>query len=61
MFFVHPEHGATNASESEAAELEKQGWKVSTREEWFRMNGKGQQEAEDPAKRRPGRPRKEAQ
>jgi hypothetical protein len=51
MFFVHPQHGAMNASESEAAELEKQGWKASTREEWFRMNGKGhplQQEVELP-------------
>jgi hypothetical protein len=64
MFFVHPQHGAMNASESEAAELEKQGWKASTREEWFRMNGKGhllQQAEEQPKKRGPGRPRKESQ
>jgi hypothetical protein len=60
MFFVHPEHGATNASESEAPELEKQGWKVSTREEWFRMNGKGQEAEARPKKRGPSHPRKES-
>ena len=40
MFFIHPQHGAMNASESEAPALEKQGWKRSTHDEWFRMNGK---------------------
>jgi hypothetical protein len=63
-FFVHPEHGATNASESDAPALEQQGWKLSTPQEWFRMNGKqypGSAEAQsdqpEPAKRR-GRPPK---
>jgi hypothetical protein len=65
MFFVHPEHGAHNASETEAAELEKRGWKVSTPDEWFRMNGKvrgaqAEPEQEQPTKRKPGRPRKDA-
>lgn len=62
MFFIHPEHGAMNASESEAPALEKQGWRVSTHEEWMRMNGKGdplpvEPDQPEPAKRR-GRPPK---
>jgi hypothetical protein len=65
MFFIHHEHGATNAPESDAPALEEQGWKASTVEEWFRMNGKGyvfdgeqaDPEQEQPAKRR-GRPPK---
>jgi hypothetical protein len=51
-----------NASESEAATLEKQGWQVSTHAEWMRMNGKGEPlhaepDQPEPAKRR-GRPPK---
>jgi hypothetical protein len=65
MFFIHPDHGAHNASESEAEALEKQGWKRSTPDEWFRMNGKvrgaqAEPEQEQPTKRGPGRPRKAA-
>jgi hypothetical protein len=65
-FFVHPQHGATNASESDAPALEQQGWKLSTPQEWFRMNGKqfpgaavaeAQPDQSEPAKRR-GRPPK---
>jgi hypothetical protein len=61
-FFVHPQHGATNASESDAPALEQQGWKLSTHQEWFRMNGKqypgeAPSDQPEPAKRR-GRPPK---
>lgn len=60
-FFVHPQHGATNAPESDAPALEQQGWKLSTPQEWFRMSGKQypgeESDQPEPAKRR-GRPPK---
>lgn len=48
MFFIHPDHGATNASESEAATLEKQGWRRASVDEWFRLGGKAHLCAEMP-------------
>lgn len=39
-FLIHPEHGATNVGDGEVEELEKQGWKRATHDDWFRANGK---------------------
>lgn len=59
MFMIHPKHGATNVSISEVAVMESHGWKVSTHDEWLRMNGKAPEEQkQEPEKRKPGRPPK---
>lgn len=39
-FLIHPEHGATNAPESEVEELKKQGWHVSNHAYWLSLKGK---------------------
>ena len=66
-FMVHPLHGATNISPSEVEAHEKNGWFVSTHEEWMAMNGKVQKveepslcdaAAKEPAPVRRGRPPK---
>jgi hypothetical protein len=35
IFITHPEHGADNISESDLAEREKTGWKVTNRADWM--------------------------
>jgi len=57
-FLVHPEHGVTNVSPAEVEEHEKNGWKVTTPEEWMaQKNAPAEEPAEAPVKRR-GRPAK---
>jgi hypothetical protein len=40
VFMVHPLHGANNVSQSEVVEQEKNGWAVSTHEEWLALKSK---------------------
>lgn len=56
-FLVHPEHGATNVSPAEVEEHEKNGWKVSTPEEWMAKKTAPVETVEAPVRRR-GRPAK---
>lgn len=58
QFMTHPEHGAHNAQDGEVEAMIKNGWSISTREEW--MAGKFsavKPVADQPAKKR-GRPAK---
>lgn len=44
-FMTHPEHGATNTQDVEAHE--KNGWKVSTHEEWLGAKARKEVTAEE--------------
>lgn len=37
LYMTHKEHGATNVPDGEQAAMEKNGWKVSTPQEWFKL------------------------
>jgi hypothetical protein len=59
-FMTHPRHGALNCTGSEVAEHEKNGWKLSTPEDWVAHKMKPTTpDIDTPAPRKPGRPRKE--
>lgn len=50
IFMTHHEHGANNVSESEVAEQEKHGWKVTSRSEWMAQKVSSQDIQQDIAK-----------
>lgn len=41
-FLIHDEHGATNVGAGEVEALLKLGWRQSSLDGWFRLNGKSE-------------------
>jgi hypothetical protein len=57
-FMVHPEHGATNVSPAEVEAHEKNGWVVSTHEEWMALKSPKTPVEQPETPKRIGRPPK---
>ena len=59
IFITHPDHGADNINESDLAEREKAGWRVTTRVEWMGKKHPSFKPAdpvaEQPVRNKPGR------
>lgn len=59
IFMTHEKHGATHAyTETEAASLEKSGWKRDTFEAWGKRTKPTAEQPADEIKRKLGRPAK---